>query len=62
MVGRDRVTVGKGKESMGDRSEGGRKRLGVSYLPFTIDDLGGAGDNSVGGEERGCDRTKEGDR
>ena len=56
------MTVGKGKESMGDRSEERRKRLGVSYLPFTIDDLGGAGDNSVGREERGCDRTKEGDR
>jgi hypothetical protein len=35
---------------MGDRSEGTRKRLGVSYLPFTIDDLGGAGYNGVGRE------------
>ena len=56
------MTVGKGKESMGDRSEERRKRLGVSYLPFTIDDLGGAGDDSVGREERGWDRTKEGDQ
>ena len=45
---------------MGDRSEGRRKRLGVSYLPFTIDDLGGAGYNGVGREVRGWDRTKEG--
>jgi len=49
VVDRGRVTVGKGKESVVMIVvRGRRKRLGVSYLPFTIDDLGGAGYNGEG--------------
>lgn len=38
---------------MDDRSEGRRKRLGVSYLPFTIDDPRWSESSLEGWGERG---------